>query len=157
VRGGWRCVWFFACCWSCAGDLEDPNRFDFVVHRDAGVITDAASTMNAADAALPDCLSTLFRNTCGTIGCHSANTPQIDLASDGLAARLVDKLAPTNSTSKCQGKTLISSAGSASLIIDKLKNPTPCGSSMPLGTPATPDQVKCVTDWVTSLQKSGGK
>jgi hypothetical protein len=129
-----------------------------VVHHDAGVTTDAASSMDPPDAGMPACLTQLFSKTCGQGGCHSANTPQIDLVSDGLVGRLVDQLAPEKPTSKCQGKTLIASDGSASLLVDKLKNPAPCGSSMPLGAPATSDQVKCIGDWVSSLQKkSGGK
>jgi hypothetical protein len=158
VRGGWAWGWLLLWCWSCAGDLKDPDRFDFVVHLDASVSADAGSMSDQPDAALPDCIQTLFSKTCGVVGCHSAGTPQIDLVSDGLIDRVVDQLAPDKPpTSKCEGKTLVSSDGSASLLVDKLKSSPPCGSPMPFGVPATSDQVKCVTDWVTSLQKSGGK
>jgi hypothetical protein len=134
---------------SCAGDLKDPDRFDSIIRRDASV---------SMDAGPPDCIQTLFSKTCGLSSCHSAGTPQIDLVSAGLVDRLVDQLAPDNPpTSKCQGRTLVSSDGSASLLIDKLSSSPPCGSPMPLGLAATSDQKQCVSDWVASLQKSGGK
>lgn len=152
MRRGWAWAWLSLCCWSCAGDLKDPDRFDFLIHRDAGVI-DAGP-----DASIPDCIETLFSHTCGVPGCHAAGGPRIDLVSDGLVDRLVDQLAPDTMGSMCQGKTLVSSDGAASLLVNKLKSPAPCGSQMPIGPPLASDQVKCVTDWVTSLQKkSGGK
>jgi hypothetical protein len=118
---------------------------------------DAGSKSDQPDASIPDCIHTLFSQTCGMSGCHAPPTMHIDLVSDGLVDRLVDHLAPDNSVSMCQGKTLIASDGSASLLVDKLKSKPPCGMEMPYGSMPTSDQVKCVTDWVTSLQKSGGK
>lgn len=157
MRRGWAWAWLLLCCWSCAGDLKDPDRFDFLIHRDAGV-TDAGGVSDQPDASLPDCIQTLFSHTCGVPGCHVAGTGRIDLVSDGLVGRLVDQLAPDTTGSMCQGKTLVASDGTASLLVNKLKSPPPCGSQMPIGPPATADQVQCVTDWVASLQKkSGGK
>ena len=95
----------------CAGDLENPQRFDFVLGADAAVGTpgDGDGDMGDGDTGdgdgdtggdgdtvaddLPECLTTVISGTCGSVGCHAAGQAQVDLVSPGLVDRLLDQTA----------------------------------------------------------------
>jgi hypothetical protein len=129
-------------CLGCAGDLKDPERFAFVLERDAG-----------PDACVPppatDCLTALFKARCNTSACHGPGAPQVDLVSSGVEARLIGQ--PSSDTGMCSGRTLVATDGSASLLADKVSNPPPCGSQMPLGGMLTDDEATCLNAWVSSV------
>lgn len=138
---------------ACAGDLKSPNRFNKLLgSSDAGSHhqNDAASSAEQdSGVTAPACVAQAFRNSCGSSNCHSKGTDQVDLVSDGVADRLVDK--PARNVI-CKGRTLVATDGSASLLVQKLteKEP-PCGVSMPVtGTISAADK-KCVLDWVESI------
>jgi hypothetical protein len=210
VRRDWRWVFTLVFCWSCAGDLEDPDRFAFLANRggtsaggsgatgavggtgtgsggtragaggaggaggtgSGGRAGGAGGTAGAGGARAggtgaagkgtagssagtdpPACLTTLFAKSCATgVSCHGAGAPQVSLETDGLAARLIDKM--PSSSSMCVGKIYVSSTGGSSLLADKLMNPPPCGSQMPIGPALSAADLKCVTDWVDAV---GGK
>jgi len=142
---------------ACAGKLDRPERFDSIVASfgKGGTGSTTDSGMGGADAgpALPACVKQIFGQTCGVANCHAAGTPQVDLASSGVAARLVDQ----KSTSVlCMDLTYISTSGGSSLLLDKLGATPPCGSPMPLTGMLSSQDVKCLTDWVISLGGSSG-
>jgi hypothetical protein len=143
---------------ACAGDLEKPDRFSKLLgHDDGGLqpappLSDAAMTTTHDSGVAPPppplCVVQLFRNTCGVATCHANGTDQVDLASDGVARRLLDKSA-TNVI--CKGRTLVATDGSASLLVQKLSGMPPCGVSMPVGKTLSIAEKQCVFDWVTSV------
>jgi hypothetical protein len=152
-------------CCSCAGDLKDPERFDFLVNggsggsaQDAGVSgrsggggSAGASTSSRTP---PACVQTLLKNKCALAGCHATNTPQMDFASPGVEDRLIGK---SPSSGVCQDKILITTDGSPSLLTQKLMDAPPCGTKMPLGGMLPASDVSCVTDWVNAVGKNGGR
>lgn len=153
LKRGWQWVWVLLFV-SCAGELKDPGRFKFLYDDDGGTqpTKDAgADEQDAAPmvAAAPSCVTTVFSKTCGDVGCHNKGSTQVDLVSPGVAERLVDKSHATSLL--CKNKTLISSKGSDSLLIDKLSDDPPCGSPMPVGKTLSDTDRTCLTDWVSSL------
>jgi hypothetical protein len=154
VVRGWRCAWMILC-FSCAGDLRDPNRFDFLLNDSGAEAKDAGMPMSKADAsvALPSCAADLFKNKCSSAACHGADAPRIDLISTNADSRLIDQ--PSSSTGMCPGRTLVASDGSASLLLDKLSDQPPCGGKMPAIGMLTVSERTCLTDWVNAV--SGGK
>lgn len=154
-------MWFAAT--ACAGDLDDPDRFAFLLG-DGGplVPADAAATdAGAPDAGSPDaggpamtsvpvCVSNVFSMHCGSAACHGDGAVQVDLVSPGVQARLVDQAA--GAAGMCAGRVFVASDASESLLLDKLSDAPPCGSKMPLvGADLASDELKCLTDWVASL------
>ena len=153
---------------SCAGKLEQPERFAATVQKfgaagkaatdagkknaagDAGVKAGADAGKDAG-AGAPSCVQQLFKASCASIGCHAKGSPQVDLASADVASRLVDK---TSTGPKCSGRVFISTTGGANLLLDKLNSPPPCGDKMPLGGTIADKDRSCLVDWVRSL---GGK
>ena len=153
LKRGWQWVWVLACL-SCAGELKDPGRFKFLYDDDGGTQANKDSGADDKDAAAmpamtPSCVVTLFSKTCGQAGCHAKGSTQVDLASPDVASRLVDK--PSSNSLLCKGRTLISTQGSDSLLIDKLSDDPPCGSTMPVGGTLSDKDRTCLTDWVSSL------
>jgi hypothetical protein len=162
LKRGWQVVWVLLCL-GCAGDLRDPGRFAFLYdtdggasgsggssgsgNKDAGSGKDASSSM--PPAAAPACVTALFKKTCGSIGCHAAGGTQVDLVSANVERRLVDK--PSSTLLPCKGRTLVAADGSDSLLIDKITDPPPCGSPMPVTGSLSDDDRSCLTNWVSSL------
>jgi hypothetical protein len=139
---------------ACAGDLKSPNRFSNLVgSSDAGQKQqhDASigSALDAGVKPVPACVAQAFRNSCGSITCHSKGAQQVDLVSEGVAGRLLDK--PARNII-CKGHTLVATDGSASLLVQKLadKQP-PCGVMMPISGTISAQDKKCVFDWVKSV------
>lgn len=165
LKRGWQVVWVLI--WvGCAGDLRDPGRFSFLYDNDGGV-TDSGSSSGTKDAGEPGgqdasmttppaealmCVTTLFKMKCGSLGCHASGGTQVDLVSANVATRLVGK--PSATTLPCKGRTLVDSAGGDSLLIDKITDPPPCGSLMPVTGSLTADERSCLTGWVSSLADS---
>jgi hypothetical protein len=148
VRAGWRCLLVIVGCWGCAGDLENPERFGFLL--------DGGTKMNAQGGipAPPPCLTSLFETRCGTPGCHVANsTIQIDLVSPKVEERLLDK--KPNGLS-CKVGLLVATDGTDSLLLQKVQGSPPCGSAMPLNGKLSADELKCVSDWVKDVGDSKG-
>lgn len=145
---------------ACAGNLEQPERFHFL--EGAGGFGNApdAATADAGATDTPDtgaptvpgvstCVIDTFASACGTAACHGAGAPQVDLVSDGVAARLVDQ--STAAGGLCAGRVYVASDGSESLLLDKLSDAPPCGSKMPLVGSITAVQSQCLSDWVGTL------
>ena len=139
---------------ACAGDLKSPNRFSKLLGAaDAGQKPqhDASigSDQDAGVKPVPACVAQAFRNSCGSIACHSKGSQQVDLTTDGVAERLLDK--PARNII-CKGRTLVATDGSASLLVQKLadKQP-PCGVMMPASGTISAADKKCVFDWVVSV------
>jgi hypothetical protein len=130
-------------CVGCAGDLKNPERFAFVLNRDAGN-ADACTPPTASD-----CLTALFNARCNTSACHGPGAPQVDLVSSGVEARLIGQ--PSSDTGMCTGRTLVATDGSASLLADKVSKTPPCGSQMPLGGMLTSAEATCLNAWVSSV------
>ena len=155
----WQVVGVLLWFGGCAGDLRDPGRFAFLYDTDGGASgsggssgTLDAGSMTAGSTATPDpapaCVVAVFKAKCGSIGCHSSGGTQVDLVSANVERRLVDK--PSSSTLLCKGRTLVATDGD-SLLIDKITDPPPCGSPMPVTGSLTSDERSCLTDWVSSL------
>jgi hypothetical protein len=141
-------------CWACAGDLEDPERFDFLL--DGATKMDAAQGQPSAGEIpkAPECLTTLLATRCGESYCHGAGVQsQVDLISPGLEDRLVGQ---ESSTSQCMGRVFVPTDGSASLLLGKLQLPTPCGVRMPIGEPLVEAEVMCISAWVKAVADASG-
>jgi hypothetical protein len=139
---------------ACAGDLKSPNRFSKLLGAsDASVQQQSDAAMNATHDAgvtpVPACVAQAFRNSCGSVACHSKGAQQVDLLSEGVAGRLIDK--PARNII-CKGRTLVATDGSASLLVQKLtqKQP-PCGVMMPASGTISAQDKQCVFDWVVSV------
>lgn len=165
---------------SCAGDLSDPGRFAFLYDSDGGIRTGGSGgasggtaggsgstagrsgsgagtsgssagmggSMGTPPSPAPACVTALFKMKCGSVGCHASGGTQVDLVSANVEQRLVGK--PSASQLPCKGKTLVSPGGD-SLLIDKINDPPPCGSLMPITGSLTDSDRSCLTDWVSSL------
>jgi hypothetical protein len=96
--------------------------------------------------------------------CHGVVTlypTSLDLASDGLAARIVDKQAAGNNPLKgmCDGHALLpANAPLTGLFVEKVADPHPsCGDPMPQGMPRlTADEIACVKRWALQAAKAAG-
>ena len=97
-------------------------------------------------ACMLDVETEIFVPKCGSSGCHSATSPQngLDLVSTGVAMRI-----GTGTSSVCQNKPL------TSYLAEKLTLSPTCGQPMPLGDPLTAIELKCVTEYLTSLRDGG--
>jgi hypothetical protein len=89
------------------------------------------------------------------LGCHGKLTlfpTTLDLASDGLAARVVDRMAEANpAKGKCVGKVLVPRDNpTGGVFVEKVEQAKPsCGARMPQDLAAlTPDEISCVKAWV---------
>jgi hypothetical protein len=172
LKRGWQVVWVLLSV-GCAGELRDPGRFAFLYDNDGGVADSGSagakdaggsgkggsggsgSGMDASTtppAAPPMCVTALFKMKCGSIGCHAPGGTQVDLVSANVATRLVGK--PSSSQLLCKNKTLVSATGGDSLLTDKIMDPPPCGSLMPVTGSLTDTERSCLTDWVSSLGDS---
>jgi hypothetical protein len=148
---------------ACGGKLDDPGRFAFLLAE--GGVSDASAPapdggmpgMTVPDAggglpgaAVPVCVTNVFAMRCGSAACHGEGALQVDLTSPGVSARLVGQEA--SAAGMCAGRPLVAPDGSESLLLDKLMDPPPCGSKMPLvGAALASTEVQCLTDWVASL------
>jgi hypothetical protein len=163
---------------ACAGKLDQPKRFAAIVQKFGGAagkggtggvgggrqlpgISDddgGPSAVDAGSVVLPPCVLTIFGKTCGISGCHAKGSPQIDLASDGVTDRLINK---KSTSMTCMGRVYVATDGKASLLLDKLGPTPPCGLRMPVGGMLSATDMKCFSDWVKSLGGSvpdaGGK
>jgi hypothetical protein len=159
----------------CAGDLRDPDRFDEVVQRAtaSGASGKTSSySMSGAGGAVgksgaggagssttsippaPACVTALFAKSCAKQGCHAQGLSQVDLASSNVEKRLVGVDTPSSSI-QCKGQKLVTTDGSPSLLLEKLKDDAPpCGTKMPLGGTLSSDELKCVSDWVDTVSTS---
>ena len=154
-----------ACTSACGGDLEHPERFDKLLHetKDAGsssrstdaavangdgggAMTDAGSGSGSSEP--PACVVKIFKDTCGTVGCHAAKQPQVDLVSAGVTSRLVDK---KSASATCKDRVFIATDGKPSLLLQKLTATPPCGAKMPLVGMLTMANQDCLDQWVMSL------
>jgi hypothetical protein len=152
VVRGWYCAWMVLAL-GCAGDLKDPKRFDFLLDRDSGAKPMPTPSDAGNSTAAPVCATDLFNAKCNSSACHGAGAKQVDLVSADVAERLID--APSSDTGMCKGRTLVTSDGTSSLLVDKLADPAACGTKMPLVGSLTAAEKTCLTDWVTAV--GGGK
>jgi hypothetical protein len=151
VRAGWRCLLVIVGCWGCAGDLEDPERFDFLL--------DGATMMNAQGEIPkpPECMTTLLAANCSTsTACHGAGALQIDLVSAGVETRLVDKSSTSELCKSAANNVYVPTNGSPSLLLQKLEARPPCGLRMPIGMPLEDADVMCISAWVEAVADASG-
>ena len=168
--------WLIAA-YGCAGELEDPKRFDAVLARFStagasgqggrggasgasgasgsssssgagGSMTMSDSGMPMGGDAPPACVGQVFMRSCGMAGCHDKNSTVIDLVSTGVQTRLLDK---ASASTTCKGRKFIDSSGGASLLVDKLDTTPPCGLKMPLSGMLSAADRTCLEDWVSDL------
>lgn len=116
---------------ACPGRIEDPDRF----------------------RACPiDVEEEVFRQTCGTSGCHVAGAAAVaglDLSSPGVAARLVNK------PSTCSGRVFLSGPDQG-YFLEKMTLAQPaCGSRMPVSGTLTDEELRCVRLWAASAFDGG--
>jgi hypothetical protein len=156
-------------CGACGGKLEDPERFrDLLDRADGG----GGNTSGGKDAAVamppgkdaggqggdgdepPSCVTTIFKNKCGTAGCHDASSMYVDFVSSGVTERLLDQ--DSSASGLCKDRTYISTGSDPSLLLQKLSTPVPCGSPMPLVGMLSATEKQCITDWVTDLGGTAG-
>ena len=137
----------------CAGEL-DPSLLT-----GGGGSGGTGNTSGAGGTAAPcDAPTMVFvGGNCAQIGCHAAAGPAggLDLASAGVAARLLDKPSATAANPVCAANTtpyLVSGTSPATgFLLDKLKNPPPCGLQMPELGAYTADEATCLDSWATAL------
>ena len=79
---------------------------------------------------------------------------QTDFGSSSVEDRLIGKPAGEG---VCKDKVLITTDGSPSLLLQKLMDPPPCGTKMPLGVTLPASDVACISDWVNAVSKNGGR
>lgn len=109
----------------------------------AGPVSPGASALQLIDG------RTVLSNRCG--GCHNANNPQsgLDLASERLAARVVNQ-----PSSGCKGFVLADPVDpESSLIYRKLTSDPGCGEVMPPAgmTGPSPEEKLAIRDWISGL------
>lgn len=145
---------------ACAGDLDDPGRFDGLFDSglgsaDTGTPGDGGGGGGEPNADVPACVTTVLTDRCGTQFCHGAGEPQVDLVSDGLAARLTD--APANAAGPCATESFVATGGGASLLLTKVSDPDTCGAPMPVsGGALAADEIACIESWVVDLGGTAG-
>jgi hypothetical protein len=128
-------------CWGCAGDLENPERFGFLLDNDAEIPPP------------PECMTSLFQARCNTTACHGAGSPQVDLVSPGLADRLVGK---ASTSTLCRPRVYVPMEGEESLLLEKLDAVPECGIRMPIGPPLEAADLSCVSGWVKAVADASG-
>jgi hypothetical protein len=128
--------------WGCAGDLDNPERFGFLLDGAQNEIPNA-----------PECVTSLFKMRCNSAACHGEGASRIDLVSSGIEDRVLDK----PSTSEfCKDRMYVATDGSPSLLLEKFQAKPPCGVRMPIGDPLPESDVKCVSDWVKAVSDAKG-
>jgi hypothetical protein len=134
---------------ACAGKLEQPQRFVAAAQKYTGGGAGGSVAGTGASTLVPsECVLEIFKGSCGLEGCHAKGSPQIDLVSDGVAARLIDH---ESGSTVCKGRTYIATDGTSSLLLDKLSSSPPCGTRMPLGGTISAANALCLADWVAAL------
>jgi hypothetical protein len=108
-------------------------------------------------AAVCDAPTIVFAPKCAQVGCHAATAPAsgLDLASAGVAARLLGKSTDPMASLACASNTTPfltpQSNPATGLLIAKLNPPVPCGLAMPeIGTLSTSDTT-CLNAWATAV------
>jgi hypothetical protein len=118
-------------------------------------VAETAASDGPTNGAVCDAPNTIFTPNCEGGGCHNATDKanQLDLASPGLAARLIDHMAVGGS-----GKLIDSSNPAQSVLLLKLTANPPFGAQMPfLRSPLSAAQTQCVHDWVfAQVSPTGG-
>jgi hypothetical protein len=119
----------------CPGKLRDPERF-----------TDGGLGGSGGSAACPDVPTQIFAMKCAGSTCHSGATPAqgIDLVSDGVAARIIGKMA-----GECKGPLADPADPEGSELYVKISGDA-CGSRMPIGAPLSDTEIACVKDWIAA-------
>jgi hypothetical protein len=121
----------------CAGDLENPERFF-----DGG----PGAACNLAIDVEVDLLASA---TCTGPGCHAAESPNAapDLASPGLAARLIDV-----AVGGCEDRVLVDLGDpQSSYLLESLRPDPGCGGQMPVGGSLSEEEIACVEQWIEGL------
>lgn len=150
---------------ACAGELKDAGRFDGLLGAgtDAGIeantSTDASTDPKGGPSGspVPDCVSTIFETSCGTMICHEGGM-QVDLLADGVAGRLVDMPARAAADmGQCEGSEYVSTSGGPNLLLQKVRDADPCGLPMPVtGAMLNDEELACLEAWVTELGGTPG-
>ncbi len=116
---------------SCAGGLEDPDRF--------------TGSLTCPDGF--DVETQLLQVSCGISGCHAGPAPEaaLDLESPDARARLVQAQA----TSSCAGEPLIDAANPTASVLYRKVSGTECGTQMPAsGNLLSAAEVDCIRLWM---------
>lgn len=100
----------------------------------------------------PTCVTRVFEQRCGDAACHGAGSSKLDLISDGVRERLIDRASLPDLP--CMGGVYIATDGSPSLLLDKLQATPSCGARMPPTVVLRKREIACVEKWVYSLGAS---
>lgn len=98
-----------------------------------------------------DAPTKVFKATCGGSGCHEANQTAPDLFTPPVQDALLGK----KPTYACTSMNYLDSTGPVTngVLMKRITGST-CLDQMPMGKPAlSSDDIKCVSDWLTSVQK----
>lgn len=110
------------------------------------------------------CLTTIFKASCVTVGCHGATTPAagLDLDSPGVNKRLINvlathQLAMPNTGCVANQKLIDAANPDASWLVGKLTTDgSTCGLRMPVGPMLSADQIACATKYAHDVAAAAG-
>jgi hypothetical protein len=112
------------------------------------------------------CLTTVFKKSCTTVGCHSATAPaaSLDLSSPNVNTRLIDVVATHGDASPSTGcianqKLIDSASPDKSWLVQKLTTDgKTCGLLMPVGPMLPATDIACFTKYAQDVAaaKAGG-
>lgn len=93
----------------------------------------------------------VFQTSCGSVGCHAANQPQVDLVSPDVASRTVgvDSTAPD-----CDTEILVIAGDPDNSYMMKkllLTPPSICGFEMPVASTLDPADIDAIRQWIIDL------
>ncbi len=133
---------------ACAGNLENPERFETgygtaVAAADSDAGLEGRATADAGGCDFPQ----LMAARCASAGCHDASSKaaNLDLASEGLRARLAD----TPGSAACPDHLQVDTENPEnSLIYLKVTDAPPCGARMPYGGTLSDDEQACMLAWL---------
>jgi hypothetical protein len=115
-----------------------------------GTSGSGGSSGTGGTVAACDAPTKIFKATCGTSSCHDPGATAPDLITAPVQNALIGKKATQEA---CAGMNFVDPSGpvSGSVLMKRLMGGT-CGLQMPLVPPyLTPDQIQCVSEWLTSV------
>ena len=143
--------------------LVGPAIFAAVLSAFAASGCSSSSDTGTPDAGPSNCnleqVQALFAaQRCTNSGCHDAAAAGagLDLASAGVAARLLDKgpMAGAGSLCTTSGKVYLKggTTPATGLLLDKISSSPGCGSRMPFGyAPLSAAEISCIQTWANTV------
>lgn len=131
-----------------ANDGERASSVDAALEAAVPARTDAAVPARTDAAASCD-FKALMQARCGAASCHGSGgaAAGLDLATDGLAARVGDRKA----SGACADAPLIDRDDPAQSVLYRRVTGASCGVQMPLGGLLRSDEQACILSWIEGL------